>query len=144
MQVTWRKASRVGDGVTGIPDPRMPSGMGLDPFPSIYRRRRKIWDRGGTSPIPDKVLGSVHRLSDLVGDGAFPIPIPHRRPVIGRGCQYHPRRSSTIFDGEQVSGIHVAPSDIPDPSRIQGSKNSWAMNSCAILHIYIAKIGSGH
>jgi hypothetical protein len=42
--------------------------MVLDPSPSNYRP--PIWDRDGTSPIPDNVLGSVYRPSDLVGDRA--------------------------------------------------------------------------
>jgi hypothetical protein len=65
-------------GATGIPDPRIPSRMGRDPSPSLYRR--ELWDRDGTSPISDKVLGSVYRPSDLVGDRAGPIPIPYWRP----------------------------------------------------------------
>jgi hypothetical protein len=97
----------VGDGATSIPDPRIPSGMGLDPSPSIYRR--KICDRDGTSPIPDKVLGSVYHPSDLIGDGANPIPIPYWRPVIERGwVQHHP---------QWRTGVGDASSRIPDPYR---------------------------
>jgi hypothetical protein len=42
------------------------------PGPIGVRYRQPVWDRDGTNPIPDEVLGT--RPFGLVGDGAIPIP----------------------------------------------------------------------
>jgi hypothetical protein len=77
------------------------SGTGLDASPS---HRRPVWERDGTSPIPDEVRGTESRPWDIVGEGASHIPVQYWPSVLdGDG-------SRLIPDEVLGSGTAVAPS----------------------------------
>jgi hypothetical protein len=75
----------VGDGATGVPDPKTLSGMGLDPSP-LKTDGQYIYGTGmGLAPSPTRVAGTIgarFRPTNVGGDGASPIPSPYWPSVL--------------------------------------------------------------